>query len=417
MMTGFQTMAAAAGLTALCGAFSVKVLKLRGSLGMAISGALVSLCAVAAGKAFPGADAQALALWNEINFREAVFHGMLCFLLFAGAMHIDLGKMKAWGWHIGLLATAGVAVSTFAVAAFLHGACLLFGFGVPFVWLLVFGALISPTDPIAVLALLKELGAPKDLETKIAAESLFNDGTGVVLFSVLLALATASGGESMGAAQVAGLFAREAGGGLLLGLGGGWAAHFLLSKIDEAATETAITVACALCLYALAEAIHVSAPLCVAAAGALIGNGKARSMSEATRAKLVPFWELLDELLNMALFAMVGLALVSAEFGLAGIAAGACAVAAGLFGRWVSVAAGFGALALASNKPARGALSAMVWGGLRGGLSLAMALSLPDSEWKGLMVGCAWFAVMFSLLVQATTMPALLRKKGLIAGK
>lgn len=414
-MSAFQILAFAAVLTAICSVFSIKVLKLNGSLGMAISGAAVSALAFVAGNLSPAVEHFAQSMWKSLNFQEAVFHGMLCFLLFAGAMHVNLAKMKRWGWHIGLLATVGVVVSTFAIAGLLWLLSQAVGYQIPWAWLLVFGALISPTDPIAVLSLLKKLGASKDLEVKIAAESLFNDGTGVVIFSVLLAMASAS--EPMGASQIAGLFGREAIGGLVAGLLAGWFVHKLLSSIDEPGTETAITLACALGLYAGAEAIHVSAPLAVAACGIVVGNGKSKSMSQQTQAKLLPFWEMVDEMLNMALFALVGVALMATEWSVAALLAGCAAIVASLAGRWLSVGAGLGALHVLGQKTAKGSVAAMTWGGLRGGLSLAMALSLPESPWKSTLITSTWFVVMFSLVVQATSMSMLLNKVGLISKK
>lgn len=411
-MTGFQALAAAAGLTALCGVFAVKILRVRGSLGVATSGAILSLAAYAAGAAFPAAEAAARELILAVDFKEAVFHGLLCFLLFAGAMHVDLARLKSWGWHVALLATVGVALSAVLVAAFLWLATAAIGVEIPFLWLLAFGALISPTDPIAVLALLKKVGAPEDLETKIASESLFNDGTGVVLFAVVVELASGASEPSIHAAGA--LFAREALGGLLLGAFFGAALHALLKSLDDAATETAVTLAGAVCVFALGEALHVSAALAVAVCGLLVGNGKKYSMSPETRSRLLPFWEMFDEILNMALFALVGLAMMAADFSWTAVAFGfACALAA-LLARLISVAAGIGALSWIPSKVLPGTIAAMTWGGLRGGLSLAMALSLPESPFKSLIVAGAWIAVMFSLLIQAPLMPRVLRRFKLV---
>lgn len=411
-MTTFQAFAIASGLSAFCGVLAIRLFRVGGSQGLTLAGAAVSLAAYLVGGVFPAADRVAKELWVAVNFQEAVFHGMLCFLLFAGAMHVDLPRMRKWVWHIGLLATVGVVVSALVVAGVLWLAASAFGVAIPFSWLLVFGALISPTDPIAVLALLKKVGAPRDLETKIAAESLFNDGTGVVMFAVLVA--AASSAAPMGAGEMAWLFAREAGGGLALGGLVGFLGHKAVSWVDDAPTETAMTIALALCLYAGAEALHVSAPLAVATAGVVIGNGKRSSMSEETRARLLPFWSMLDEILNIALFALVGLALMAAEFSVLAVFAGAAAVVASLAGRAVSVSAGLGMLRGLRDKVAPGTVTAMTWGGLRGGLSLAMALGMPEGEWKGLMVTSAWFVVMFSLLVQAPTMGAVLKKTGVV---
>lgn len=409
-MTGFQLAAIMAGLTALCGALSAKVFRLKGGAGLAATGAALSLALTAAGALIPGAREGLHALLGQIDFKETL-HAVLCFLIFAGAMHMDLREASKWKMHVAVLATLGVALSAFAVAGFGYLACLALGVQIPFAYLLMFGALISPTDPVAVMALLKTAGAPKDLEAKIGAESLFNDGIGLVLFALCVSLVH-SGSASIDISDAVLMFLREAFGGLGFGIVCGIGAHYLITSIEDAGVEAAITVAAAVCGYAGAEALHLSAPLAVAALGSCVGHGKALSMSQATREKLMPFWEILDEMLNMALFALVGLHLARMDWTVQGLVAGGIGIALALGARLLSVALPLWALSKIA-KPRPGTALAMAWGGLRGGLSLAMALSTPEGPWKATLVCATWIVVMFSLLVQAPTMGKLLRALGL----
>lgn len=409
-MNGFHIFAGLLAATAITGIASQKIFKMPGSLGMAVSGAAISGLAVLLGSFYAPVAELANHLTAQVNFTEVVFHGMLSFILFAGAMHVDLRVLARWKLAVGLLATVGVLISTVVVAGALWALCHLFGYDIPFTWLLVFGALISPTDPISVLSLLKEVGAPKDLETKIAGESLLNDGCGIVLFSILLAIATSA---SMTPVDAAGLFVREALGGVLFGLLAGVLGHVMLRWVDHAPTEILITLSFALGGFLVAEVFHVSAPLATAMTGLIIGHGKKRSMSEETRSKLLPFWEMLDEGLNMALFALVGLALISIPFAPEYVWFAVIAIVASLLGRAVSVAFPLFAIRATSPIP-QGTMPAMIWGGLRGGLSLAMVLSLPVGPYKDILVMATWAIVMFSLLVQAPTMKPLLRKLGLV---
>lgn len=414
-LTSFQSLALASALTAGCAAFAVKVLRLRGSLGMAASGSILSAAAYLSGMFFPSVGAYAAHLWSSLEFSESVFHGMLCFLLFAGAMHLDLRALARWRWHVLVLATVGVILSTVIFAGGLWLLSQAVGLSIPFVWLLVFGALISPTDPIAVISLLKQMGAPKDLEIKIAAESLFNDGTAVVMFATLLALAT--GGAEPTAAGFGMTFLREAGGGAIFGMIGAACGHYLVKSINDPPVEITITIALALCIYSGAEALHISAPLAVAVCGVLIGNARHRSMTQETQARLVPFWETFDEILTMALFAMVGLALMGTNLQMSSLWMGMAAIVASIFARFMSVWLAIYAFPAARRPLLPGTVATMTWGGLRGGISIAMALALPPSEWRDAIVSCCWFVVMFSLLVQAPTMPMLLRHHGLSGHK
>lgn len=411
-MSTFHLFTVLATVTAFTAFVNQAVFKLRGSLGMAVAGAAISLSAVIVGHVWPSVTDQTEALFDSLNFSDTIFHGLLCFLLFAGAMHVDLRALYRWKITISLLTTLGVLLSTLVVAFSASLLCELLGLHIPGAWLLVFGALISPTDPVAVLALLKELKAPQDLETKVAGESLLNDGTALVLFSVFLTMALQ--GQETSAVALAGLFAQKVLGGLLLGAALGWQGHLLLRVINDAPTAVVMTLAYALGGYALGEALNVSGPLVAAVMGLMVGTGRHQSMTHETQAKLLPFWEMFDELLNMVLFLLVGLALITlpVSWSYLGFAGGAIVCA--LVGRFVSVSL---PLALVSRikrvKLPVGTVQAMVWGGVRGGVSLAMVLSLPETPYKAYLVSATWAVVMFSLLVQAPTMGRLLRHYGL----
>lgn len=413
-MSTFHLFTLLATVTALTAFINQAVFKLRGSLGMAVAGAAISLAAVIGGHGWPAVTDQTEALFASLNFSDTFFHGLLCFLLFAGAMHVDLRALYRWKITISLLTTLGVLLSTLVVAFAASLLCALVGLHIPGAWLLVFGALISPTDPVSVLALLKELKAPQDLETKVAGESLLNDGTALVLFSVFLTMATQ--GQATTLAAMSGLFAQKVVGGLLLGAALGWQGHMLLRVINDAPTAVVMTLAYALGGYAMGEALNVSGPLVAAVMGLMVGAGRHQSMTHETQSKLLPFWEMFDELLNMVLFLLVGMALITLPLSWGYVEFAAGAIVCALVGRFVSVSL---PLALVSQlkgvKLPEGTVPAMVWGGVRGGVSLAMVLSLPETPYKAYLLSATWAVVMFSLLVQAPTMGSLLRHYGLAA--
>lgn len=413
-MTKFQLFAVLAAVTAGTAFINQALFKLRGSLGMAVAGAAISLAAYLIGLVFPAVSDKTEALFASLNFSDTVFHGMLCFLLFAGAMHVDLRALARWKFTVSALTTVGVVISTLILAWSAQLACQLFGLEVPWAWLLVFGALLSPTDPVAVLALLKELNAPPDLEVKIAGESLLNDGTSIVLFSVFLAAATQQ--QTLSLPMIGGLLITKVLGGLLLGATLGWVGHYLLKLVSDPPTAVVMTLAYALGGYTLGEALGASGPLVVAVLGLVVGAGRSTSMDEGTASQLVPFWAMFDELLNMVLFLLVGLALIALPQSWDYALFGACAIVCALLARYISVslpvALVFGLVK--GVKPPDGWVPAMVWGGVRGGVSLAMVLSLPESPYKPFLVSGTWAAVMFSLLVQVPTMGPLLRHFKLI---
>jgi CPA1 family monovalent cation:H+ antiporter len=349
---------------------------------------------------------------GRLDLHEIVFHGLLGVLLFAGSLHINLADLAKQKWPVLVLSTVGVVLSTAIVGAGAYFVLRLAGAPVPFVYCLLFGALISPTDPIAVLGLLKTARVPKALETDIAGESLFNDGTAVVAYLVLLGIATGAAQPSLPA--VAGLLLLEVVGAIVVGLAVGYAGFALLKGVDSYAVEIVITLALATGGYALAERLHVSAPLAVVVMGLVIGNHGAKSaMSERTRANLFPFWELIDEVLNLLLFGLVGIKLLALSQTEGSWLVAAALVPVVLFARFASV--GLPALALRPYLKLRTphAVKVLTWGGLRGGISVALALSLPEIEGRDTFVMATYGAVLFSLLVQAPTVPWVLRRLGL----
>lgn len=412
-MSKFHLFTVLATVTAFTAFLNQLLFKLRGSLGMAVAGAAISLVAFVVGLIWPDVSDKTEMLFESLNFTDTLFHGMLCFMLFAGAMHVDLRSLYRWKVTVGVLTTVGVLVSTLVVAFTSRLVCQMLQLDIPWPWLLVFGALISPTDPVSVLALLKELKAPQDLETKIAGESLLNDGTALVLFSVFLAMAVQ--GERASLITTSLLFAQKVFGGVILGVALGWLGHQMLRLVNDAPTAVVMTLTYALGGYTLGEALQVSGPLVSAVMGLLVGSGRHRSMDAATQAKLIPFWEMFDELLNMVLFLLVGLALISLPMSGSYLLFSGAAVLCALVARYISVSLPLTLVAKFKgvHLPV-GTVQAMVWGGVRGGVSLAMVLSLPDFPHKPHLVSATWAVVMFSLLVQAPTMGKVLRHYRLI---
>jgi len=404
-----QIIALLVSLTALLSYANHRLLKLPTTIGVMLIALLISLALIAAG-AF-GYDVRSWAeqVVGRIDFNEALMHGMLSFLLFAGALHVDLSQLAQQKLIVGTLATAGVLLSTVLVGSAMYVLLPLAGFAVPYIWCLVFGALISPTDPIAVLGILKGAKVPKSLELKVTGESLFNDGVGVVVFLVLLEIATRDVGIS--ASAIALLFAVEAVGGLLLGLGLGALTYWMLKSVDNYQVEVLLTLALVMGGYALAAALHTSAPIAIVVAGLVIGNqGRSFAMSDTTREHLDTFWELIDEILNAVLFVLLGLEILVLSFRGETLAAGLLTIPVVLLARWISVS--LPVLAMRRWRSfTPGAVTVMTWGGLRGGISVALALSLPASgEARELLIAMTYVVVVFSILVQGLSVGAVVRR-------
>jgi CPA1 family monovalent cation:H+ antiporter len=348
----------------------------------------------------------------QIDFTDVLMEGMLSFLLFAGALHVDLSQLANRKWAIGSMATFGLLLATTLIGCAMWLVFATLGLDVPLIYCLIFGALISPTDPVAVLGILKSVKVPASLEAKIAGESLFNDGVGVVVFLVLVAIASGAqgGGETMGAASVALLFVQEALGGVLLGLLAGGLAFVFLRQVDEYTLEIIITLALVTGVYELAQFLHTSGPIAVVVAGLLIGNhGKRLAMSERTRGHLSNFWMLIDEILNAVLFLLIGLEVVILKIEPAFIWAGLIAIPIVLSARFVAVAMPIGILRLWQDFT-KGAVPVLTWGGLRGGISVALVLSLPESGERDILLVVCYFVVVFSIVVQGLTIGPLVSR-------
>ncbi|MEJ6022348.1 cation:proton antiporter [Ramlibacter sp. PS4R-6] len=408
-MSPLELVGALAAVVALLGVINHRFIGLPDTLGIMAAGSLFALVMALVGRHVPGVVEWAEGVASHIDFTEIVFQGLLGVLLFAGSLHTNLADLARHRGRVFLLATLGVAISTLVVGFGAHLLLALVGVPIALKYCLLFGALISPTDPIAVLALLKTIGAPKSLEIDIAGESLFNDGTGVVAFLFMLGIV--SGAYEPTLATVAKLLALEVLGGLLLGLVVGYAAFLVLKGVDSYPVEILLTIALATGGFALAQRLHVSAPLAVVVMGLVIGNHGAESaMSDTTRRYMFQFWELVEEILNLMLFGLMALTLLAFAGGDRSWLPALALVPVVLVARFASV--GLPALMLRRFIPRRTphAVKVLTWGGLRGGISVALALSLPAFPGRDVLVMATYAVVLFSLLVQAPTLGPLLRK-------
>lgn len=352
--------------------------------------------------------AQASEFMEQIDFNQTLMHGMLSFLLFAGALHVNLEELAQRKWTIAILATVGVVTSTFLIGGAMYYVLAWIGLPLAFMYCLVFGALISPTDPIAVMGLLKQAKAPKSLETKISGESLFNDGVGVVVFLVVKDIL--EGGHDFAISHVGLLLLEEAVGGIALGLFLGWITYLMLKSIDDYQVEVLLTLALVTGGYALANAIHTSGLLAIVAAGLIIGNqGRVLAMSNKTREHLDTFWELIDEILNAVLFVLIGLEIFVLTLNSKYLLAGLIAIPVVLLARFVSVGVPVRILGRWTEFSPH-VVKILTWGGLRGGISVALALSLAANSERSLVLTVTYVVVVFSILVQGLTVPALLRR-------
>ncbi len=348
------------------------------------------------------------AILASIDFDDTLLQGFLSFLLFAGALHIDLSDLSKQRGVIATLATGGLLISTAIIAIVLYWAVPLIGVELPLIYCLLFGALISPTDPIAVMGILKSANAPVSLETKIAGESLFNDGVGVVVFLVLLEITR--GTQEVTAGFVAWLFVQEAVGGILFGLLIGYIAYLMLKSIDHYQVEVLITLALVSGGYTLAHALHLSGPIAIVVAGLMIGNhGRLLAMSDTTRDHLDKFWELVDEILNAILFVLIGLEVLVLTFDVSSLVAAMIAIPLTLVARAISVSVPLG-LMKRYRAFTPGAFRILTWGGLRGGISVALALSLPPGKYREFILVITYAVVIFSIAVQGLTIGKLVRR-------
>lgn len=418
-LSPFDAAAVLIVLSAILGWINHRHLRLPGTVAMTLMGAVASLAVIGADAVFQGSDisTQVSGFLEDIDFHDTLMNGMLSFLLFAGALHVDLEHLRRGRWQIAVLSTIGVAASTVLVGLGLKALASLFAIDAPLIWCFVFGALISPTDPVAVMGVLKTARVPPMLQATIAGESLFNDGVGVVVFSILLA--SAIGGEAFSLPHAGEMFVIEALGGALLGAGIGWIAYRAMKAIDDYSVEVMITLATVMGGYALATALHISGPVAMAVAGLIVGNpGVSHAMSDTTKDYVLKFWALIDEVFNAVLFLLIGLeaVILADRFGL--LALGMLSIPLVLAARAVSVGAPL--LVWRRKLPIGLAFPVMTWGGLRGGISIALALSLPSGPMKDLILAATYMVVLFSVLAQGATIGSLVKRRtarALPAGK
>ncbi len=386
-------------ITALLSYVNHRFIGLPTTIGVMVISILLSIFAIFLG--FLGFDQlidYEVSLLEQLDFTEVLLDGMLSMLLFAGALHINIGDLRRYKLPIGILACIGTIVSAVLIATAIYLMLPLLGFSLPFIWCLLFGALISPTDPIAVMGILASAGAPKSLETVIAGESLFNDGIGVVIFVILLGILTS--GDIPTANYVAHTLAVEAGGGIVFGLGLGAILYYLLKSIDSYQEEVLLTLAGVIGGYALASHWHLSGPLAMVMMGLMVGNrGRALAMSDKTRHYIDLFWELIDEILNAILFVLIGLEIVIIAYSGNLFIAGGLAIVIALAARFIVVGMTTKTFSRQLNLPS-GAWKVLTWGGLRGGISVALVLQLPAGAERDILLALTYAVVVFSILVQ-----------------
>lgn len=388
-------------LASLFSYLNYRFVRLPNTIGIMIISLVMSLVMLLLGKfGWHSLAVYTHTVLRGIDFHETLMKGMLSFLLFAGALHVNLNDLRQQAGVITALATLGVVISTFMVGSLTWLVLHALNINLAYLYCLLFGALISPTDPIAVLGILKRARVPKSLEIKISGESLFNDGMGVVVFLIILGLITdgrMSGGE------IGLLLAEEIIGGIVFGLALGAGVYYLLKDIDNYQLEVMLTLALVMGGYALAHELHLSGPLAIVTAGLFIGNhGRVLAMSDKTRAHLDTFWELIDEVLNAVLFVLIGLEVLLVAIRSEYLLAALSIIPLVLLARYVSV--GIPILVMQRfRRLSPGVIQVMTWGGLRGGISVALALSLPFGHQRDVIVAITYAVVVFSIIIQGLT--------------
>lgn len=380
-----------------------RFLKLPSTIGIMVIAIVVSIFLVSFGETvLPRTFGHLNKLMGSIDFTEVLMGAMLNFLLFAGGIHINIDDLKEQFWPVVIFSTAGVVISTFVVAFGVYYLLPLVGLQLPFIYCMVFGALISPTDPVAVLSILKQANVSKALETKVAGESLFNDGMAVVVFTVVMQLAI--GNEvDLGVESIIILLMKEAGGGLLLGVVLGWVTSRLMREVDDYIISVLVTLSVVMGGYLIARQMHISGPLTMVAAGLFMGNFNVKfKMKSVTQDYLIKFWELIDEILNAVLFLFIGFELLMIKDLRHFMIPGLVAILVVLLARFISI---WGPTKFMSFKTrfSPQTMKVLVWGGIRGGVSIALAMSIPKSEYSTVILSITYCVVVFSIIVQGLT--------------
>ncbi len=409
-MSAQEVMGILISLTAISSYINYRFVKLPKSIGLTLITLLMSLLIAFGSQLGLDVDNFAQNLLDGVGFTDTFLHGMLGFLLFAGSLHLNTMELAKHKTIVALLATVSVVLSTFIIGLCTYGLTQFLNIPIPLEYCLVFGALISPTDAIAVLGVLKTANAPKSLEMKIAGEALFNDGMSIVLFVILLGLATGTQ-ETWTVQKVTLFFLQQCVGGVLLGLVMGWLAARLLRTVDNYEVATILTLAVVAGGYTFSHSIaHVSGAICMTVSGLMVGgmlrNGK---MSKDTLNRLDTFWELLDELLNAILFVLIGLEFICLTFTIDTTLAAIGAIVVTIAARWISVAVPVGCVSI-FRKFSSNVVLMMTWGGVRGGISIALALTVPSGPVRDFVVAITYAVVLFSITVQGLTMAGLVRK-------
>lgn len=396
-------------VAALFSFINYRFIGLPTTIGIMLLGLVTSLLIVVSGElGFSWLYDKANNIINKIDFDDTLMHGMLSFLLFAGALHVNLKDLKQQKYIIFSLATVGIIGSTFIIGILTFYLSQWIGNPISFMYCLLFGAIISPTDPIAVLSILKKVGINKSLETKITGESLFNDGVGIVVFLVLLGIATNTTTPSFSSISL--LFLQEAVGGIIFGLAIGFIGYQLLKNVDHYSVEVLITLAMVVGGYALATQLHLSGPIAMVVAGLMIGNhGRQQAMSESTVKHLDSFWELLDEILNAVLFLLIGLELLIIELNLNSLVISALVIPIVLLARFLCIS---GSITLLNQFRTFSphVIKIMTWAGLRGGISVALALSIPAGDERSILLTMTYSVVLFSIIIQGLTIEKYIKK-------
>jgi CPA1 family monovalent cation:H+ antiporter len=414
MLSPFELISVLLVLTSAFGWTNHRFLRLPDTVGLLVMGLAASIVLLACEVLLPATPLyeDVAGVIRQVDFQKTVLDGMLAFLLFAGALHVDISALRERAWAVGIMATVGVLISTVIVGFGFWWIAAVMGVSLPLSWAFVFGALISPTDPVAVLSTLKAVRVPRSLELDMTGESLFNDGVGVVVFTIALTVAAGAGQGAAGVAGVAELFVVEALGGALLGFVAGFVAYRAMREIDSYPVEVLISLGLVTGTYALASRLGTSGPIAMVVAGLLIGNrGQRYAMSDLTQRYLFGFWTLTDEILNSILFLLIGLEVIvlRSEVLLGWLPISAILLV--LLARFVSVSLPVLVLVLQRWNPfVAGTIPVLTWGGLRGGISVALALSIPEAAEKSTILSATYLVVVFTIIVQGLSLRRLVRR-------